>query len=102
MQVIRATLDMWSDNKTAWWWQGDLILYGKEGNPRPIPLSVPGHIDPEGGIYSLAMQNSNDNMCPDDTKNCNPHATACQVCVTWRTKANCPQLYLPPIFKVHP
>jgi len=92
---------MWSDNKTEWWWEGVSISYGKQGSPDAIDL-FPGHIAPYGGIYTVAMQNSNDKMCPDDTKNCNPHGTACQLCVSWIPTESCHPVYLPLILKVQP
>ena len=98
MRVTRAVLAMWSDNKTEWWWQGTSVSYGWQGNPYTVEL-FPGHIEPYGGIYYLAMQNSNDRMCPDDTKNCNPHGTACQLCVYWVPAETCHQVYLPIILK---
>ena len=101
MQVTKAVLTMWSDNKTAWWWQGALVSYGREGHPDPIEL-FPGHIEPYGGIYYLAMQNSNDRMCPDDTKDCNPHGTACQLCVSWIPTESCHHVYLPIVLKAYP
>jgi hypothetical protein len=101
MQVTKAVLRMWSDNKTAWWWNGTLVSYGREGHPDPIEL-FPGHIEPYGGIYYLAMQNSNDRMCPDDTKNCNPHGTACQLCVSWIPVEPCHRVYVPIILKAYP
>ncbi len=101
MQVTEAVLKMWSDNKTEWWWEGVSISYGKQGSPDAIDL-FPGHIAPYGGIYTVAMQNSNDKMCPDDTKNCNPHGTACQLCVSWIPTESCHPVYLPLILKVQP
>jgi hypothetical protein len=101
MQVTEAVLKMWSDNKTEWWWQGISVSHGKQGSPDAIDL-FPGHIAPYGGIYTLAMQNSNDKMCPDDTKNCNPHGTACQLCVSWIPTESCHPVYLPLILKVQP
>jgi len=100
MRVTQAVLKMWSDNKTEWWWQGTSVSYDKQGYPDPIEL-FPGYIEPYGGIYTLAIQNSNDNMCPDDTENCNPHGTACQLCVSWIPTESCHHVYLPLILKVH-
>jgi len=99
MQVTQAVLEMWSDNKTEWWWQGTSISYGGEGYPGPVDL-FPGHVEPYGGTYVLAIQNSNDYVCDP---NCNPQGTACRLCVTWAsTGAPVYQVYLPLILKPHP
>jgi len=79
MQVIQAFLEMWSDNKTEWWWQGEPVLYDREGYIGQLDL-FPGRVEPYGGTYVLAIQNSNDYVCYPD---CNPHGTACRLCVTW-------------------
>ncbi len=79
MQMTQAVLEMWSDNKTEWWWQGTSISYDREGYPGPLDL-LPSHISPNGGTYVLAIQNSNDYVC---SPNCNPQGTACRLCVTW-------------------
>jgi hypothetical protein len=78
MQVIQAVLEMWSDNKTEWWWGGVPISYGGEGYIGQVDL-FPDLIRPEGGIYVLAIQNSNDRVSRDY----NPQGTACRICVTW-------------------
>jgi hypothetical protein len=101
MRVTAAFLEMWSDNKTEWWWNGTSIAYGGQGYQEPISL-FPGHISPYGGVYYLAMQNSNDNMCPDYDSNCNPHGTACRVCVSWNITETCFPVYLPIIVKAYP
>ena len=96
MQVTQAVLEMWSDNKTEWWWQGTSISYDREGYPGPIDL-LPAHIEPHGGTYVLAIQNSNDYVCDP---NCNPQGTACRLCITWTsTGAPVYQVYLPIILK---
>ena len=96
MQVTQAVLEMWSDNKTEWWWQGASISYNAEGYPGPIDL-LPAHIEPHGGTYVLAIQNSNDYVCDP---NCNPQGTACRLCITWTsTGAPVYQVYLPIILK---
>jgi len=101
MQVTDAVLDMWSDNKTEWWWQGISVSYDKQGHPDPIDL-FPGYIEPSGGTYVLAIQNSNDYMCPEDDSNCNPHGTAWRLCVSWNVAASCHSVYLPIILKAYP
>ncbi len=100
-QVIGAALEMWSDNKTEWWWQGTSISYDGQGRFGEVDL-FPGHIEPYGGTYVLAIQNSNDYMCPDDYDNCNPHGTAWRVCVDWNVTETCHHVYLPLILKVQP
>ncbi len=95
-RMTSAVLEMWSDNKTEWWWQGRVIKSGREGYLGWVEL-LPGDVDPLGGTYVLAVQNSNDRTCPG---NCNAHATACRLRVTWSfpgAKANA--LYLPLIMR---
>jgi len=77
MQIAGAVLEMWSDNKTAWWWEGELIADDREGHVGEIEL-FPKHISPWGGDYTLAIQNSNDHMHVE-----NPQGTAFQLRVTW-------------------
>ncbi len=101
MPVTGAVLEMWSDNKTEWWWQGASVSYNEQGRIGKIDL-FPAHVEPHGGTYVLAIQNSNDRMCPDDDSNCNPHGTACQLCVFWTPTGSYRPVYLPPIFKVRP
>ncbi len=91
MRVKRAVLDMWSDNKTGWWWQGSSISYGMQGPTEQIQL-FPDYIGPHGGTYVLAIQNSNDYVSP----NSNPHGTACRLRITWAfTRESCYHVYLP-------
>ena len=92
MRISRAVLEMWSDNKTAWWWQGRLIADDREGYVGALDL-VPEHIAPRGGTYVLAIQNSNDQVTND-----NPQGTAFRLCVTWEALANMmPRLHVPMI-----
>ncbi len=77
MRIISATMEMWSDNKAAWWWQGMLVESTQQGNYRQDRL-FPGLISSEGGTYLLAIQNSNDYMYME-----NPQGTAFRLCVTW-------------------
>jgi sarcosine oxidase gamma subunit len=106
MQVITATLEMWSDNKTEWWWGGGgwgatCVSYGKEGYIGQVDLFP--LINPDGGTYVLAIQNSNDYVCSCDDRNCNPHGTACRLCVSWiPTGKPCRYIYLPLVLKAHP
>ena len=97
MQVTQAVLEMWSDNKTEWWWQGTSVSYNREGYIGQVDL-FPGHVEPHGGIYVLAIQNSNDRVSHH-----NPQGTACRLCVTWAVPV-VPgyQVYLPLILKRHP
>lgn len=96
MQVTRAVLEMWSDNKSEWWWQGTSISYDKQGSIGWIDL-FPGYIWPHGGTYVLAIQNSNDYVC---SANCNPQGTTCRLCVTWNVPSELGyHVYLPVIFK---
>ncbi len=81
MHVVRAVLETWSDNKTEWWWQGVSVAYDHEGRGPDVSL-FPAHVSPDGGTYVLAIQNSNDYMCP--AGDCNPHGTAWALRVTWR------------------
>jgi hypothetical protein len=77
MKITRAVLEMWSDNKTAWWWQGELIADDREGHVGEVEL-LPGLVSPFGGTYTLAVQNSNDRVGVE-----NPQGTAFQLRVTW-------------------
>jgi len=65
MEVDRAVLEMWSDNKTEWWWGGGwgstAVWYDREGYIGKVDL-FPRLIRPEGGTYVLAIQNSNDRV----------------------------------------
>jgi len=78
MQVTQAVLEMWSDNKTEWWWQGSSVSYDKQSHIGQLDL-LPTHVGPNGGTYVLAIQNSNDRVSRDY----NPQGTACRLCVTW-------------------
>ena len=82
MQLTGAALEMWSDNKTEWWWQGASVSYDKQGYIGQVELS-PGYVEPDGGTYVLAIQNSNDYKWHDNEENGNPHGTAWRLCVTW-------------------
>jgi hypothetical protein len=102
MRVVGATLEMWSDNKTEWWWEGTSVTYDKQGYIGLVNL-FPAHVGPDGGTYVLAIQNSNDYVCPYNDRNCNPHGTACSLCVSWTpTGEPCYHVYLPLVVKAHP
>lgn len=76
--VVRsASLEMWSDNKTFWWWQGVPLTQGWQGR---VTLDITSHVAPEGGTYRLAIQNSNDRVAQ-----VNPQGTAYCLRVTWCT-----------------
>ena len=97
MQVTQATLEMWSDNKTEWWWEGISVSYDREGYIGQVDL-FPGHINPNGGTYVIAIQNSNDRASHH-----NPQGTACYLRVTWAVPGALDyQVYLPLILKGHP
>jgi hypothetical protein len=102
MQVTEAILEMWSDNKTAWWWWGGegggsvLVSHDREGYIGRVDL-FPRLIRPQGGIYVLAIQNSNDRASP-----LNPQGTACYLRVTWAVPREPGQVYLPLILKKQP
>jgi len=98
MRVTRAVLEMWSDNKTEWWWQGTSIMYDRQGYIGQLDL-FPVHVQSYGGTYVLAIQNSNDYVC---SPNCNPQGTACRLCVTWTLPTEpSHRVYLPLILKEH-
>jgi len=62
-------------------------------------MVVAGGLQPYGGTYILAIQNSNDYVC---SPNCNPQGTACRLCVTWSLPIEPSyRVYLPLILKVH-
>jgi hypothetical protein len=96
MRIQRAQLEMWSDNKSEWWWQGTSITDGHEGYGGRLEL-FPGHVAPQGGHYVLAIQNSNDLVCAE-TDYCNPQGTAFRLTVTWSMPGTY-QLFLPLIVK---
>jgi len=77
MQLTSAVMDMWSDNKTAWWWDGQKVWDQQQQSMGPLEL-FPAHVDANGGTYLLAIQNSNDYMKVE-----NPQGTAYRLCVTW-------------------
>lgn len=77
MRITSAMLQLWSDNKSDWWWQGVLVADDQESNNRQDEM-FPGHIAAEGGTYLLAVQNSNDTQYMD-----NPQGTAFRLCATW-------------------
>ena len=81
LRVVRAVLETWSDNKSEWWWQGVSVAYDHEARGPDVSL-FPAHVSPDGGTYVLAIQNSNDYMCPWVV--CNPQGTAWALRVTWR------------------
>ncbi len=58
MKVSSAPLEMWSDNKTEWWWQGNSVAYDKEIYVGEVAL-YPAQVSRDGGTYVLAVQNSN-------------------------------------------
>jgi hypothetical protein len=105
MQMTQAVLEMWSDNKTEWWWGGGggwgsiPVSYNKEGYIGQIDLFLHDLINPDGGTYVLAIQNSNDRVC--SSPNCNPQGTACYLRVTWAIPSPS-QVYLPLILKGYP
>lgn len=76
-RITSAVLDMWSDNKTAWWWEGTLVMIDRQQFGGQVEL-FPAYVAPEGGMYVLAVQNSNDYMRIE-----NPQGTAFRLCVTW-------------------
>ena len=82
MQVTQAALEMWSDNKTEWWWQGTSVSYDQQSYIGQLDL-FPTHVGPNGGTYVLAIQNSNDRA----SREYNPQGTACRLCVTWNFPA---------------
>jgi len=90
MRVAHAILEMWSDNKTAWWWQGELVADDREGYVGQVEL-YPVYVRAEGGAYVLAVQNSNDLLHFDH----NPHDTAYRMCVTWGYQNTAHTLSLP-------
>jgi hypothetical protein len=96
MEVREAYLEMWSDNKTEWWWEGTPVMYNKEGYIGKVNL-FPRLIRPEGGSYVLAFQNSNDRVSRDY----NPQGTACYLQVTWAFPLR-HKIYLPLILKEQP
>jgi hypothetical protein len=102
MHVTEAILEMWSDNKTEWWWAGtwgstSVSYNDKEGYIGQVDLLLYDLINPDGGTYVLAIQNSNDRVC--SSPNCNPQGTACYLRVTWAFPPG--PIYLPLILK-HP
>ena len=90
MRIVLASLEMWSDNKAAWWWNGVLLGQDREAYSR-LDCLVQGHIAATGGEYTLAVQNSNDLW-----KHGNPQGTAYRLCVEWAYSDSAErQMYLP-------
>jgi hypothetical protein len=75
-RIVQVTLEMWSDNKTAWWWNGTLVRDDTQGYIGKINITQ--YVSQAGGTYLLAVQNSNDFFNVE-----NPQGTAYTVCVTW-------------------
>jgi uncharacterized repeat protein (TIGR01451 family) len=76
MCITKAVLEMWSDNRSAWWWQGEMVASNREGFAGRVAVSA----DECGGTHLLAIQNSNDYASKGGD---NPHGTACRLVVTW-------------------
>ncbi len=96
MRIQRAQLEMWSDNKSEWWWEGTAIAFDREGYVGQVEL-FPGYVVPQGGRYVLAIQNSNDLVC-SESDYCNPQGTAFRLSVTW-SMPGIYQVFLPLIVK---
>lgn len=77
MKIKRAVLEMWSDNKTEWWWQANSVAHDKEATIGEIEL-YPTQVSQDGGAYLLAVQDSNDYVCCP-----NPQGIAYRLQVTW-------------------
>lgn len=77
MRILSVSLEMWSDNKSAWWWGGERVMVDREGYGGLLVLAAE-QFDPEGGTYVLAVQNSNDFHAA-----LNPQGTAFRLCVVW-------------------
>jgi uncharacterized repeat protein (TIGR01451 family) len=86
MTMACAVLEMWSDNKSEWWWQGERI-FGQAQNRRDYDLFGKGKIGNEGGSYLLAIQNSNDYAGGIEESKNNAHGTSFCLQVAW---CNCP------------
>lgn len=86
--VTRAQLETWSDNKAEWWWQGQSVAYDRQGYGGVTAL-FPGLVQPQGGEYTLAVQNSNDLQAGD-----NPQGLAYRLCVTWNYQPDEPQMFI--------
>jgi len=95
MVLVEAYLDMWSGNKSAWWWQGELIAADSKAYIGSQAL-YPARVARAGGTYVLAVQNSNDGTDPLS----NPQGTACRLCVTWRHLGEAHRADLPLIYKL--
>ena len=77
MGLTETSLTMWSDNKTAWWWEGSLVSTNLESFGGTISI-YPDGVNIYGGLYTLAIQNSNDFW-----QTTNPQGVAFELCVTW-------------------
>lgn len=78
MTVTSAKLYMWSDNRSAWYWDGAWVAGDREGYVGEIDLRELGLVNALGGDYVLAVQASN-----DYTYGLNPHGIAYLLRVTW-------------------
>ncbi|NLS79115.1 MAG: hypothetical protein GXY76_17835, partial [Chloroflexi bacterium] len=100
-RVTSALLRTWSDNRANWYWDGQLIRQNvqgpmgtEDGAGEPVGWLelYPEHVGALGGVYQLAIQNSNDYWYIP-----NPQGTAWEVCVWWERRPVGP--YLPLVLK---
>ncbi len=80
MEVRRATLQMWSDNQSQWWFDGRLLYSDQQGQPTDVAL--PGLTGTSGGKHLVAARVDNDHTCLDDDY-CNPHGLIFELTVVW-------------------
>lgn len=78
MTVTSARLYMWSDNRSAWYWNGIWVAGDREGYMGEVDLRELGLVSELGGNYVLAAQASN-----DYTYGLNPHGIAYLLRVNW-------------------
>ena len=89
--IVSATLEMWSDNRSEWWWQGKPLRGDVQNRQnRRTYVFGEGEISSEGGRYLLAIQNGNDYVCTAPPDTCNAHGTAFCLRVEWCTVTPAP------------
>ena len=81
MMLTSARLYMWSDNRSAWYWNGTWVAGDREGYVGEVDLRELGLVDALGGNHVLAVQASN-----DYTYGLNPHGIAYLLRVTWELR----------------
>jgi hypothetical protein len=92
MEVRRATLQMWSDNQSQWWFDGDPLCSGEQGHLADVAL--PALTGTSGGKHLIAARVDNDHTCLDNDY-CNPHGLIFELIVVWARPEHRRRISLP-------